>query len=362
MIQHSTRDHALLSPSGAHRWLACPSALSMGLAYPDTPSAAAEEGTKAHEICEMLLREQQLPKDADPDMVRHGMDYVHYIRTLQESMTNPVLRIETRISLGEMLPECYGTADCILCDNDTLHVIDYKYGLAIKVEAAHNPQLMIYAIGALRLCTHAPQTVTLHIYQPRIDNIRSWTLSYADLKQWATSTLLRGAYLALLGGGGVYTPGEQCRLCKAKGDCRAYAQYLFGFDFAKPSDKLSEEEVTALCVLAPEIRAYLDEVTDRTRDRLLRGADIPGVRLKPGRKTRSWSASEDKISRALTLAGLTPEEIYEHKIISPAQAEKKAGKVAYRDTLSALVEETAGTPTVIADDRDYKLLFNTLKQ
>ena len=87
--------------------------------------------------------------------------------------------------------------------DDELHIIDLKYGQGIVVEAEHNPQMMLYALGALNIFDglYDIRTVSMTIYQPRREDISTWSISVADLKDWAENTLKPLADLAFQGKG-----------------------------------------------------------------------------------------------------------------------------------------------------------------
>ena len=167
MIDHTNRAHALLSASSAHRWMECPPSALLEAQFPDTTSEAAKEGTLAHELCEMKLRnyfftpayskrklnaaikklkENDLWQD---EMIGHADTYLDYITAAALAFEEaPYVAIEKKVDLTRWIPDGFGTADCILISQNVLHVIDFKYGKGVPVSAEHNPQLVLYALGA----------------------------------------------------------------------------------------------------------------------------------------------------------------------------------------------------------------------
>lgn len=81
------------------------------------------------------------------------------------------------------MAEGFGTGDCVIIADGTLHIVDFKYGRGILVEAKDNPQMMLYALGALELfdCLYDIDTVSMTIFQPRRGNVSTYTLPKADL-------------------------------------------------------------------------------------------------------------------------------------------------------------------------------------
>lgn len=144
---HEERDHALLSASGAHRWLLCTPSARLEEQFPDTASEAAEEGTLAYELAELKARNYFDPGDISKrklnsqikkmkedklwqdEMLTHTDTYTDYIRDVSLRMpSKPSHRVETRLNLEKYIPGGFGTADLILLQGENLHVIDFKYG------------------------------------------------------------------------------------------------------------------------------------------------------------------------------------------------------------------------------------------
>lgn len=364
--------HAVLSASSAHRWLNCtPSALLEQL-FPGKESNAAAEGTAAHALCEHKLRRALKMQSRKPtskyhsdEMDGHTDSYVQFVlETLVEVRQNcpdAVLLMEQRLDFSSWVPGGFGTGDCIIIADDLLHIIDFKYGQGVLVEAENNPQMMLYALGALSVfgCLYDIRRVAMTIYQPRRQNVATWELTTNQLIAWAENTLVPRALLAAAGEGD-FCPGEWCRFCRAAVKCKARAEEkldLLRYEFADPP-LLSDEDIAAilprlddLTHWAAEIAAYAEEAA------LNRGKSWPGFKVVEGRTVRRYT-DEDAVIQAARKAGYT--DIYRKRLLSVAEMEKLMGRENFRAVLGGLVEKPAGQPTLVPDS-DKRPAINTAK-
>ena len=212
--------HAILSASSSHRWLNCSPSARLEQEFEDRETEAAAEGTAAHALCEHKLRRalklqsrrKPISKYDCDEMDLHTDNYVQFVlETLAEARqhcADPLINIEQRLDFSCYVPDGFGTGDCIIISDKTMHVIDFKYGQGVLVEAEQNPQMMLYALGALRLfdSLYDIDEVAMTIYQPRRENISTWTIAVDDLKAWAENELVPKARLAYEGKG-EYLPG-----------------------------------------------------------------------------------------------------------------------------------------------------------
>jgi hypothetical protein len=364
--------HAKLSASGAHRWMACPGSVSAEAGLPDKASSFAEEGTIAHDIAERALRlgfncdtlcdRPDLAHIADPAQV-----YVDYVRALPGKHRF----IETRVDFGEWVQGGFGTADAIVIDEDagTLHIADLKFGKGVRVDANHNPQAMLYALGAYSMFSflHEIERIKIAIVQPRIDNISEWDISVHDLLKWGE--IARAAAELTAQPNAKRVPGEkQCRFCKAKADCPALYKLteqtlLIDFDeYDEPvaPNKLTDEQLAEALKARPVIEAWLNAVETLVKQRLSTGEPFPGWKLVEGRANRAWI---DEDNAAKELEWLVGDKAFVRKLITPAQAEKALGKehkkavesLAFKPQgKAALAPENDPRPsiTISADDFD----------
>ena len=221
--------HALLPPSAALRWMNCPPSARLEGEFPSAASEAAAEGTAAHALCEhklrklLHLRSKRPHSDfEDEEMERCSDDYVAFVQEQMRKIPSPMTLVEQRLDLTRYVPEAFGTADCIIVGGDTLCVIDFKYGMGVLVEAERNPQMMLYALGALELLdgVYDIRTASMSIFQPRRENVCTWSLTKDELLRWAKDELAEKARLAYAGEG-EFCAGVWCTFCRASARCRA---------------------------------------------------------------------------------------------------------------------------------------------
>lgn len=259
--------HAILSASGAHWWLNCTPSARLELEFDDVAGEAALEGTAAHELAEHKLRKALKMRSKKPtssydsdEMDLHTDTYVEFvleqIEVAKATCADPLVLIEQRLDFSEYVPEGFGTGDCVIVSDGTLHVIDFKYGLGVLVESKDNPQMMLYGLGALGLfdAIYDIETIAMTIYQPRHENISTHTMSKEALLAWAGETLKPKADLAFAGEG-LYVPGEWCRFCRAAVKCRARSEEklkMARFDFKK-LPLLTDEEVGEILLSKGEV-------------------------------------------------------------------------------------------------------------
>ena len=252
--------HALLSPSSSERWIACPPSVRLSEKFEEKPSEYAAEGTAAHSLCEYKLR--QILGYNQPD-IRENLDYYseemesctdeyrnYILELLNDSCSGkPLMFVEQKIDFSRFVKGGFGTSDCVIIDGTTIHVIDFKYGKGVEVDAVNNTQMMIYGIGALEMFDGIfdINRVVMTIFQPRLSNVSTFEMSKQDLYHWAFTVLQPAAELAYQGAGTLKC-GDHCRFCKAKSVCRARAEYnlkLAQYDFKMP-ETLEDIEIESL--------------------------------------------------------------------------------------------------------------------
>ncbi|MDR6938675.1 hypothetical protein J2S36_000218 [Arcanobacterium hippocoleae] len=219
----ATSDHALLSASGAHRWLNCTPSARLESGEPDSSSSAAEQGTAAHALAEWKLRRALHQASTfkpesdwiDEEMERLTDDYVSFVQEhislARETCGDPQVLVEQRLDFSHVVPGGFGTGDVVIIAEPTLHIIDLKYGQGVLVDAERNPQLMLYALGALYAFgdLYDIETVTLTIFQPRRGNVSTWQIPVTELLNWAETQVKPIAELAAQGEG-EFRSGSWC--------------------------------------------------------------------------------------------------------------------------------------------------------
>jgi len=366
-IAHSERSHALLSASASKRWLACTPSVRLEEQFPDSTSVYAEEGTLAHEIAELKLRKQftepmskstftrrlnKMKKHElfQDEMLRHTDTYLDYLKELTIGMSSlPYVAVEKRLNYSDYAPEGFGTVDCLIIGGETLYITDFKYGKGVAVDAEDNPQMKLYALGAyLEYGFLYPiKNVHLAIIQPRLDSISEYELSLADLLAWGEE--IKPIAQKAFAGEGEFVPGEHCKFCKAKAQCRARAEEfsaLADFTALKPP-LLSNEEVGQMLEKGQHIEAWIKALKEYALTEALKGNEIAGWKAVEGRGTRNY-VDIDKAFDHLRVNGIDEAVLYERVPLTVPKLEKELGKKEYKSLLEepGLVVKTSGKPTL----------------
>lgn len=372
MSDHTQRAHALLSASSSKRWLACPPSAVAAAAYENKPTEYAAEGTKAHEVAEAVVRnrlagrpdETDLPAGADAEMIDCAAGYADFI---EERLTGKeAIQLETRVDFSDWVPDGFGTCDCMIISGNKLTIIDYKYGRGVPVSAKDNPQMKLYALGAVTEYGYAydVDTVEMIIYQPRLNNISTDTIAEPDLMAWADKTVKPTAEKAAKGKG-KYLAGEHCRFCPHAGKCRALTKactmIVEANDLHVGVPVLAPHEIAEILRAQPLIELWLKRVTAQAQAALLDGDTIPGWKLVEGRAgQRKWTKEEDVAVRLLE-AGFGEEEITETHVLSPAAMDKAIGKKAAAELLTDLIDRAPGKPT-LAPEEDKRPAYDPVAE
>ena len=376
MINHSERAHAVLSASGADKWLNCPPSARLEESYPDISSPYAKEGTLAHEIAEFKTRNyfiETLPKRTftsklnkfkKDELYQNEMDeytesYLEYIKEVaMKYPSKPYIALEKKIDFSKYVPDGYGTCDCILIHGNDMHIIDFKYGKGVPVSAENNSQLMLYALGALEAYSMLYQIETVHlsIFQPRLDNISCFEISAANLLSWAIEEVEPKAKLAY-DGIGDFNAGEHCRFCKAQAQCRAKAESIISvFPVKNEPALLTDDEIGLILAKAKELVSWSNAVEDYALNAILSGKEIRGWKAVEGRSVRVFSDA-DKAFEKIVESGTPEEMLYERKPLSLSQIEKLLGKKEFENIVSSFVIKPQGKPTLAPSD-DKRPVFN----
>lgn len=359
------RAHAVLSASGAHKWLVCTPSARLEEQYPNRTSEYMAEGTLAHAIAEFKVRSYFLEPIAkstytrkinkfrkeqyfNAEMLNTTDTYLEFIKGIAMSTQHkPFIAVEMQVDFSEWVPEGFGTADCILISGDTLHVIDYKHGKGVKVEAEENPQMELYALGAYNKYKlfYAIQNVEMHIIQPRIDNISSYKIALKDLLAWAENTVKPQAQKAWAGVG-EFVQGEHCRFCKVKNcEFRAKQNMKVVEEIQKISGTLAPGEIGEILTKTDGIEQWIKDLKGYALEQILEGVNIPGWKAVEGKSNRKI-VDIDKAFEILEANGYDQSILYEKKPLSLTALEKVVGKKQLTDAIGDYIEKPKGAPTL----------------
>lgn len=372
---HSQRAHALLSASGASRWLNCTPSAKLEDEYGEKGSSPyAEEGTLAHELSEIYLRKDTLDNISEQDF-DHRLEeimandlfseemlevipvYTDYCseQLAEAKVVNPlaIMEIEQKLDLTRYVPESFGTADCVIINDGLIEIIDLKYGKGVPVYAEWNKQLMLYGLGALQKydAMYDIVEVRLTIIQPRVDNISSWQISAKELYKWAEEELKPKAELAFQGKGEL-NAGDWCRFCAVRNRCRKLYEHRLEIaqrEFTDPR-LLTDNEIADIVKRVPKLIEWANSVIEYAQIRAINeNKQWPGLKLVEGISRRKW-VDEDQASNAIfaRCPELSEDEIFSMKLKPITSIEKLVGKKRFEEIFSDVVIRPQGKPTLVS--------------
>ncbi len=392
--------HAVLSPSAADRWMHCTPAPRLEAEMPESTSEYAEEGRLAHSVCELVARKKFTPMPqrtynsklkklkADPlyqaEMLTTATTYVdHLFENYMKYEKAPYVALEVRVDISDIVPEAFGTCDCVMIGGDELIITDYKHGKGVPVSSHENPQMMLYALGALKV--YRPiygdmiQRVTCYIDQPRLDSYSGYTLTVDELLAWGENTVKPKAALAHMGLG-EFAPGDWCRFCRIKAKCRARADVHSALEefkdaipvgtaenaerlrndgtvpLANQPPLLTDAEVGDLLKRGEALVNWYNSLKEYALATCLDGGTIPGWKAVEGRSTRAWT-DQDKALEAILTAGHPREIVYETVPKTLAQLEKVIGAGPFAEIVGAYIIKPPGKPA-LAPESDKRPPYN----
>lgn len=351
--------HAILPPSGAHRWLNCTPSARLEQEFENAESVAAKEGTAAHALCEhkvkkaLRMRSRRPVSDYDSDEMEECADaYVDFVMEqyglAKQTCKDPLVLIEQRLDFSCCVPEGFGTGDCIIIADDKLHIVDFKYGMGILIQAEENPQMKLYALGALELydALYDIKDISMTIFQPRRENVSTWTIPAEQLREWAENELKPKAQMAY-NGEGEYLPGEWCAFCRAAIKCRARAEEklrLAQMEF-RPPPLLADGEIEEILKILPDLVKWANEIASYATDAAVRhGKEWRGFKIVESRSIRKYR-DEEKVAEAAQEAGYT--DIYRKTLITLTEMQKLMGKKKFDEVLGSLICKPPGKPTLV---------------
>lgn len=385
--------HAFLSASSAHRWAMCTAAPHYEAQFPDgDPGVYAREGTLAHKICELTVQynaglitkrkyNSQLKKCHEDELFKEEMIktaefYAEQIWQASMAYKNkPYLATEVRVDFSEIVPDGFGTCDCCMIGDNKLSIFDYKHGKGVPVSAENNPQMRLYALGALRQygMFYKIDTVSMSIIQPRItEDVSSEEISAEDLLKWGEQ-LKPIAQKAFTGEGAEFKEGPWCRFCKGKAVCRARSENMTALEdfmnmpvLGKMTDEekmqrtsaeivgfpvshvLTDKEVGDLLQRGARLAQWYEDLKTYAQDAILAGKEIPGWKVVEGRATRAWDDPE-KALELFKQAGFDEAVLFDRKQKSLSELEKLVGKKKFAEIAGEHIVRPPGKPTLVVE-------------
>lgn len=367
-------NHAVLSASGAKRWLSCPPSarleekLRNRLGLEDTGSEYAREGTKAHELAELKLRREigeindfnfaervkrlgDIPKEMNEATDFYCALVMERLFEARRTCPDAKLLLETRLDFSPWVPHGFGTGDATILSDTVLDVIDLKYGKGVPVDAVDNPQTRLYMLGTINLFgwLYGFSHVRGTIIQPRLDSVTEETLTREALLGWAENEVVDRAKLAWEGKG-EFLPGDHCRFCAAKAVCSARAaaaMQIFQTGFDQPA-LLPDDQIPGILAYAVIAKSWIKDLEDYAQAQAIRGQQWKGYKLVRGRSVRSWKDPE-AVADNLLRAGYKREDIFKNDLRSVSEVEKLLGKKSFRTFAEEYVFKPEGALTLVPE-------------
>ena len=382
---HSERAHALLSASGAKKWIACPPSARLEDQMEESSSREASEGTLAHELGEQTLRKEigeikestlkrkitAFRKDElfSEEMIDYCQSYAdivmeRYHAALANTPDAQIL-IEERLDFSAWVPEGFGTGDVLIVAKDYIEVIDLKYGKGIKVDAVDNPQMRLYGLGACDAFhqLYGFDEIRMTIVQPRLDHIDTEIMSVNDLFMWAENEVVPAANQAFKGEGN-FCAGDHCQksFCKVRETCRARAEpnlQMAKYDF-KEGPLLTHDEIAEILEKADQLQKWANDIQGYAlKQAELHGVKFPGWKLVEGRSNRKYE-DDDAVAASLEMEGFDDEQIYNKKIKGVTELSKALGKKKFESFVGPFIIKPPGKPALVPES-DKRPELNTLE-
>lgn len=382
--------HALLSPSASHRWLNCTPSAMLESYEPGTYSPYAAEGTEAHALAELKLsfilgkisqdeydtrfeNFRMTSKFYNAEMNEFINDYVNEVMTIIKVDNEKIdckVFLEEYVKFDDIVPNGGGTSDVVIVGDNFIHIIDLKYGKGVPVSAIENPQLRLYALGAVK--SHLREvTVTevrMTIIQPRFRDITTDFMSVRALNEWAINFVKPRAQLAIEGQGELRS-GEWCKFCKCRAKCKkladdqlAVAQREFE-DIAVENNILEPKNMTPdmlarILFIAPKFIDWFNEVQKYAMQAAINeDLKIPGYKLVEGRSVRQIFDTES-VKEKLKTAGFSEKDYLKpQELLGITALEKNVGKKLFNDLCGQFIVKPVGKP-ILVPETDKRVALN----
>ena len=392
--------HALLSASSSKQWLNCPPSARIQEQFPNESSVYAEEGTFAHSVCEYKVKKYLHERVKRPQSEEYYSEeleqstdvYYEFVVSIIEEMKRngcePLVLVEERVDYSHIAPSGFGTADMVIIGQDEdgkgiLHICDYKNGKGVYVDADHNSQMMLYAIGALYACgyIYPIEIVRMSIIQPRLDNISTCEMAAAELTAWGES--IRETAKLAYEGKGEQKAGDWCRFCRAKPVCRACKEEALSLcreefldldagAFSEDTRASPGEDdmnapyqpdttapvfrqpglipVSELAEILPtlnRVSVWIESVfAYLSTEAINHGVPVPGYKVVEGRSKRIFTDTKAVVDTAIR-NGYT--DLYKQQLITLTEFEKMMGKKKFAELLGEYVAKPPGKLALVPD-------------
>lgn len=383
---HAERAHALLGASKAEQWINCPPSARLQESVPDKRTEYSKEGEAAHEYSELLLRRRLTVlkaaerKKLDKQITAFKSDNKYYDAEMESAVTDyvelvgerfmaakarskdAILMLEERLDFSHLVPEGFGTGDVVIIADGIMEIIDLKYGKGVPVSAVGNPQMRLYALGALNAYDwmYDIREVHMTIVQPRLDSISTDIMDVESLREWGETVVRPAAELAWEGEG-EFKAGDHCRWCKVKGNCRARADAnleALSYEFQDPA-LLSIDEIGQILHVAEQLQAWAKDVQGFAQEQALKGERVPGWKLVEGRSVRKIT-DEEALLKALDSQGFPADSVTEIKLLGISKLEKVVGKKQLAEIAGDLIIKPQGKP-VLVPETDKRPEINSIE-
>ncbi len=371
---HAERSHALLSASGASRWINCPPSARLQEKLPDKRSEYADEGTLAHELSEIKLRRRLLPCNSKerkrleealakvhanpmygPEMENAVSDYCEIVEerfmAAKARSSDALILLEESLDYSEWAPEGKGTGDVVLIADGVLEVIDLKYGKGVPVSAVGNPQIRLYGLGAWAANNFLYDIREIHmtIVQPRLDSVSTDVMPVDELLEWA-ETVVRPAAALAFAGEGEHKPGDHCRWSKVKATCRARADAnmaAVAYGFQDPA-LMTLDEIGQILTVAEQLAAWATDVAKYAFEAAKAGQRVPGWKLVEGRSNRTIT-NEDEAKAKLSEKHEPDKYLKTQELFGIGELEKRIGKKELSLLIGDLIVKPRGKPVLVPE-------------
>ena len=378
----SPTTHAFLSPSQSHRWLECTPSAMLESAEPSSYSPYAEEGTEAHELAEIKLSyalgkidenvytrrfdefrlKSKFYNEEFNEYVNKYVDEVMTIVTYDYQGQDVRVELEERVKFDDIVPSGAGTSDCVIIGKNFIHIVDLKFGKGVAVSAIDNPQLRLYALGAIRkhISECVCNEVIMTIVQPRLDDRSTDRMLAADLNWWANNVVKPKAQLAIAGQGEL-NPGDHCKFCKCRGKCQALADKQLAVAQAEFENVVVENNILEPCNMTPEMLAkvlylgprfqdwFKDVMVYATKAAIMDGVQIPGYKIVEGKSNRVITSPESIIEKLKTNGYTEEEYLKPRELQGITTLERNIGKKKFAELCGDYICKPTGKPTLVPE-------------